>query len=215
MSKKVIIVDYGVGNLLSVARAFERCGASVVLAEDAAMLSGASHLVLPGVGAFGDCASALHARGLGHAVLEHVAKGRPLLGICVGMQMLFDASEEFGLHAGLGIIPGVVTAIRNADVEGRQLKVPHIGWSPLVMPDGGKASWAGTVLESITKESAAYFVHSFHAEPATNEHRIADALYGGRRIAAVVGRDAVFGTQFHPEKSGRLGLAMLAAFFRS
>ncbi len=134
MSKKVVIVDYGVGNLLSVARAFEHCGANVVLAEDAAQLSGASRLVLPGVGAFGDCVSALRARGLDNAVLEHVAKGRPLLGICVGMQMLLDASDEFGQQLGLGIIPGVVQAIPSSDAEGRLRKIPHIGWSTLGLP---------------------------------------------------------------------------------
>jgi glutamine amidotransferase len=212
MSKKVVIVDYGVGNLLSVARAFEQCGANVVLAEDATTLSGVSRLVLPGVGAFGDCVSALRARGLDHAVLEHVAKGRPLLGICVGMQMLLDASEEFGRHAGLGIIPGVVAAIPNVDTEGHPLKVPHIGWSPLVLPEAGEVSWAGTPLGSLTLGTAAYFVHSFHAQPAMSEHRLADALYGGRRVTAVVRRDAVVGTQFHPEKSGAVGLNIVRDF---
>lgn len=212
MSKKVVIVDYGVGNLLSVARAFERCGANVVLAEDAATISGASRLVLPGVGAFGDCVSALRARGLDHAVLEHVAKGRPLLGICVGMQMLLDASEEFGRHEGLGIIPGVVVAIPNVDTEGRPLKVPHIGWSPLVRSEAGEVSWEDTPLEKLMPRSTAYFVHSFHAQPAMNEHRLADALYGGHRITAAVRRDAVVGTQFHPEKSGAVGLNIVRDF---
>lgn len=215
MSKKVVIVDYGVGNLLSVARAFDRCGATVMLAEEAATLSGASRLVLPGVGAFGDCVSALRARGLDHAVLEHVAKGRPLLGICVGMQMLLDASEEFGRHAGLGIIPGVVAAIPKVDIEGHALRVPHIGWSPLVKPEAKVGSWTGTPLGSISPGTAAYFVHSFHAEPETNEYRIADAVYGGRRITAAVGRDAVFGTQFHPEKSGEIGMRVVRDFVQS
>jgi glutamine amidotransferase len=212
MSKKVVIVDYGVGNLLSVGRALEHCGATVVMAEDASALIGASRLVLPGVGAFGDCITALRSRGLDHAVLEHVAKGLPLLGICVGMQMLLDASEEFGHHEGLGIIPGLVSAIPQVDTEGRALKVPHIGWSSLVLPEEGQVSWEGTPLALLQPGSAAYFVHSFYAQPAIKAHRLADSIYGGRRITAAVGRNGVFGTQFHPEKSGAVGLSMIADF---
>jgi glutamine amidotransferase len=212
MSRKVVIVDYGVGNLLSVARAFEYCGATVTLAEDSSTLIEASRLVLPGVGAFGDCITALRMRGLDHAVLEHVAKGRPLLGICVGMQMLLDASEEFGHHAGLGIIPGMVSAIPQVDVDGRPLKIPHIGWSPLVLPEEGKVSWSGTPLASLKSGCAAYFVHSFYAQTAMNEHRLADAIYGGHRVTAAVRRGTVFGTQFHPEKSGPAGLAIIRNF---
>lgn len=212
MSKKIVIVDYGVGNLLSVARAFEQCGAVVALEENASALADASRLILPGVGAFGDCINALRSKGLDEAVLTHVAKGRPLMGICVGMQMLFDGSEEFGHHTGLGIIPGLVEAIPQIDTEGKSLKVPHIGWSPLVKPEGRKTSWDQTPLSAIAPGSAAYFVHSFHAQPVRTEHRIADALYGGRRITAAVHHESVFGTQFHPEKSGKTGLAMIGLF---
>ncbi len=212
MSKKVMIVDYGVGNLLSVGRAFEHCGATVVLAENANAIVDASRVVLPGVGAFGDCVNALRAKGLDQAVLEHVAKGRLLMGICVGMQMLLDVSEEFGQHEGLGIIPGIVEAIPHSDIEGRPLKVPHIGWSPLVQPGGGNMSWERTPLASVGPCNAAYFVHSFQAKPSKREHLLAEAMYGGRRITAAVGRDGVFGTQFHPEKSGAVGLAIVSDF---
>jgi glutamine amidotransferase len=205
MTNRVVIVDYGVGNLLSVARAIESCGGLVQLAEDELTLSKASRLVLPGVGAFGDCINALRARRLDAAILEHVAKGRPLLGICVGMQMLLNGSEEFGRHKGLGIIPGQVIPIPNVDQNGQPLKVPHIGWSPL-RPVDARRNWAGTPLKSIELGSAAYFVHSFHAEPANEENRLADTIYGGRRITAAISRENVIGTQFHPEKSGQVGL---------
>jgi glutamine amidotransferase len=212
MSKNILIVDYGVGNLLSVGRAFEHCGATVTLSGDPAAIAAAERVVLPGVGAFGDCVNALRAKGLDHAVLQHVANQRPLIGICVGMQMLFDGSDEFGQHRGLGLIPGKVEAIPSIDVEGRPLKVPHIGWSALVMPEAVDVAWEGTPLSSLQPGTAAYFVHSFHGQPVDPSHRVADALYGGRRITAAVRRGTVFGAQFHPEKSGPAGLAMLRNF---
>lgn len=213
MSKKVVVVDYGVGNLLSVGRAIEYCGATVVLAEDAGAIAGASRLVLPGVGAFGDCVGALRARGLDQPVLEHIAKERPLLGICVGMQMLFDASEEFGHQLGLGIIPGVVQAIPHIDAAGQRLKIPHIGWSALELPDAGSPDgWVGSILANTMAGTATYFVHSFSARPADSRHRLADTVYGGFRIAAAVRKGSVIGVQFHPEKSGPAGLAMIRSF---
>ena len=212
MSKSILIVDYGVGNLLSVGRAFEHCGATAALSGDPATIASAERVVLPGVGAFGDCVNALRTKGLDHAVLQHVAKQRPLMGICVGMQMLFDGSEEFGQHRGLGLIPGKVEAIPSADDAGRPLKVPHVGWSPLVMPEAEGASWEGTPLSSLQPGTAVYFVHSYHGQPVDPTHRVADALYGGRRITAAVRRGMVFGTQFHPEKSGPVGLAMVRNF---
>jgi glutamine amidotransferase len=212
MSKNILIVDYGVGNLLSVGRAFEHCGATVTLSGDPAAIANAERVVLPGVGAFGDCVNALRARGLDQAVMQHVARQRPLIGICVGMQMLFDGSEEFGQHQGLGLIPGQVTAIPSTDSVGRPLKVPHIGWSPLVMSEAAGASWDGTLLAGLQPGTAAYFVHSFHGQPVDPAHRVADALYGGRRVTAAVRRGTLFGTQFHPEKSGPVGLAMIRNF---
>jgi glutamine amidotransferase len=215
MSKKVLILDYGAGNLLSVVRAFEHCGASVELSGDPSDIAAAERVVMPGVGAFGDCVNALRAHGLDQAVLLHVAKERPLIGICVGMQMLFDASEEFGHHQGLGLIPGKVEAIASIDVAGRPLKVPHIGWSPLVMPEALGVSWEGTPLRSLQPGTAAYFVHSFQGQPLDPSHRVADAAYGGRRVTAAVRCGTVFGTQFHPEKSGPVGLAMIRNFLSS
>jgi glutamine amidotransferase len=212
MSKNVLILDYGVGNLLSVARAFEHCGATVELSGDPSAIAAAERVVLPGVGAFGDCMSALRARGLNDAIRKFVDQERPLLGICVGMQMMFGSSDEFGHHLGLGLIPGKVEAIASTDVVGWPLKVPHIGWSSLVMPEIRGVSWEGTPLSSLQPGIAAYFVHSFHGQPSDPSHRVADALYGGRRVTAAVRCGPVFGTQFHPEKSGPVGLAMIRNF---
>jgi glutamine amidotransferase len=215
MSKKIVIVDYGVGNLLSVARAFEHCGADVTLQDRASALTHSSRMVLPGVGAFGDCVDALRSRGLDEAVLDHVSRGRPLMGICVGMQMLLDVSEEFGSHKGLGIIPGVVEAIPRVDRAGKPLKVPHIGWSPLFPPEGRNGSWVDTPLSGLEAGTSAYFVHSYYARPHSEEHRLADAIYGGQRITASICRDSVFGTQFHPEKSGEVGLSIVRQFLEA
>lgn len=213
MSKKVVVVDYGVGNMLSVARAFEHCGATVQLSGDPACIERASHVVLPGVGAFGDCVAALRSRGLTGAIRDYVATGRPLLSICVGMQMLFDSSEEFGRHEGLGIIPGTVQAIPHTDATGRRLKIPHIGWSSLeLLESGSSEGWSGSILTSIAPGTAAYFVHSFSARPVDSRHRLADTVYGGFRIAAAVRKGSVTGVQFHPEKSGPAGLAMIRSF---
>lgn len=210
---RVAVVDYGVGNLLSVSRALEHCGAAVTMASDVKAVRGADRLVLPGVGAFGDCMAALVQRGLEDAVREVIAAGHPVLGICVGMQILLDASEEFGVHRGLGVIPGRVTPIPVTDTNGCPHKIPHIGWTSLEIPAGADAGrWRGTVLEGLAPGVAAYFVHSFTAEPIDSAHRLADSWYGGRRIAAAVQRDNLFGTQFHPEKSGPVGLSLLRRF---
>lgn len=212
MDRKVLVVDYGVGNLLSVRRALEHCGAEVQLSGDPKAFLAASRVVLPGVGAFGDCVRELRARGLDDAVASHVGRGKPLLGICVGMQMLFDASEEFGIHKGLGIIAGRVRAIPRKDASGVQLKVPHIGWSELIPPDERGAGWADSVLKGLRPRVAMYFVHSFSAHPERASDRLADAAYGEQKIAAAVSRGAVVGTQFHPEKSGPAGLMLIRNF---
>jgi glutamine amidotransferase len=209
--KRVTVIDYGVGNLLSVRRAFEHFGAEVILAETAAQLAAADRLVLPGVGAFGDGMAGLRARHLVEAVVQHAAGGRPFLGICLGMQMMLDASEEFGEHAGLGIIPGKVKAISPVGRDGRPHKIPHIGWSALAVPPG-HAPWGHGLLHGITPGDAVYFVHSFTAVPTSDAHRLADCDYDGLAISAAIGRDNIYGCQFHPEKSGRVGLRMIANF---
>lgn len=207
----VLVLDYGVGNMLSVRRALESCGAAVEMTDQPAALRDARRVVLPGVGSFGDCMTELAARGLTDAILEYVDSGRPLLGICVGMQMLFEVGEEFGDTPGLGILGGRVVRIPAEGRDGGPHKVPHIGWNALV-PPAGDVSWSGTVLDAVEPGQTAYFVHSFTAQPTDDAVRLADADYDGVRISAAVRRDNVSGVQFHPEKSGRNGLSILRTF---
>ena len=201
------------GNLLSVRRGLEHCGATVVITDDPHTIMASSRVVLPGVGAFADGMAGLRDRGL-DAVLHEVARERiPLLGICLGMQMLLEHSNEFGSNAGLCLIPGNVIAVDATAVGGKNPKIPHIGWNALVPPQG-RADWNDTLLRNTPVGESVYFVHSFMAYPTNPAHRIADCIYCGRRIAAVIGRDNIFGCQFHPEKSGPVGLGILNAFLR-
>lgn len=210
---EVAVIDYGVGNLLSVSRALEHCGARVTITSDAAAILASGLVVLPGVGAFTDGMAALRARGLDSVVRQVAAAGTPLLGICLGMQMLLDESEEFGVTAGLGLIPGRVVQIPTATTTAEPHKIPHIGWNELVLP-ARRDSWHGGLLGGIDPGEAVYFVHSFMAEPAASAHRLADCHYGGIPISAVLQRDNVLGCQFHPEKSGDVGLRVLKNFLQ-
>jgi len=209
----VTIIDYGIGNLLSVTRAFEHCGAAVVVTGEPDAIRIADRLVLPGVGAFNDGMQGIRDRGLTGPIREFAATGRPFLGICLGMQMMLDTGEEFGLHEGLGLIPGKVITIPSTGTDGRSHKIPHIGWSPLELP-AAAPSWAHTILEGIAPGAAAYFVHSYTAHPANAGHRLADCNYNGRLISAVVRSGSLYGCQFHPEKSGEVGLAIVRNFLR-
>lgn len=211
---EVLIVDYGMGNLFSVSRAFEHCGARAIVSARPEDLMTTSRIVLPGVGAFGDGMKMLKREGMDVAIKDAVRRGANLLGICLGMQMLLEESEEFGLTRGLGLIPGKVVAIPSVALDGKRQKVPHVGWNSLVgVPDG--LAWKNTVLENVSEGDSAYFVHSFMAMPTSLEHRIADTIYGGAKLAAVVGRDNVQGTQFHPEKSGEVGLRIIRSFLNT
>lgn len=210
MTIQVTVIDYGVGNLYSVSRGIERVGATAQLTADAAMVEAAQLLILPGVGAFAHGMAELERRALVEPIRRYAASGRPFLGICLGMQLMFEVSEEFGEHRGLGLLPGRVRAIPTNGTDGAPHKIPHIGWNRIIRP-GAAPAWAGTVLAGISEESAMYFVHSFTAHPDTSD-RIADADYDGCTISAVAGRGRLFGCQFHPEKSGETGLAILANF---
>ncbi|CAG0974091.1 partial glutamine amidotransferase, partial [Rhodocyclaceae bacterium] len=165
MRPRVVVVDYGVGNLLSVTRAFEIRGAEVTVTSDPRAVPGADRLVVPGVGAFADGMAELEGRGLVQPIREFAATGRPLLGICLGMQLLFSESHEFGQHKGLDLLAGQVMAIPNEAPGGRWRKTPHIGWNELRLPHG-RPSWGGTLLAGLVEGSAVYFVHSFAAVPA-------------------------------------------------
>jgi len=212
MSKReVAVIDYGIGNLLSVRRGLERCGASVIVTADPNAILSASRVVLPGVGAFADGMVELRRQGLDAVVKEVAAKGTPLLGICLGMQMLLDESEEFVTTPGLGLIAGRVVQVPAMTTDGRPQKIPHIGWNTLVLPQG-RESWDGTLLQEVNSHEAVYFVHSFMASPADRGHCIADCHYGGVTVSAAIRRDNIHGFQFHPEKSGEVGLRILKRF---
>lgn len=209
---RVTIVDYGMCNLLNVARAFEYCGALVTVTDDPKAAGYADRLVVPGVGAFSDSIKELVELGFDDAIRGFVDKGRPIFGICVGMQILFEASEEFGEHAGLGILAGRVKSVPRVDEIGRPQRVPHIGWNHLVEPEGGR-DWRCTLLAPMVGvQPAVYFVHSYSAVPTQSSDRLADCLYGGHRICAAVQRNNLMASQFHPERSGPVGLAMIRQF---
>ena len=209
MKPIVTVVDYDVGNLLSVTRAFEHCGAEVRLESSPLFVAKAERLVLPGVGAFGDCIGELQARGLAGPIRDYAASGRPMLGICVGMQMLLDGSDEFGSHPGLGLVRGWVRKLP----QQAGIKLPHIGWSPISPPD--RRVWSGTILESLPAGEEVYFVHSFAAVPDDPADCLARTPYGDASFCSVVKRGNVTGCQFHPEKSGEAGLAMVRRFLAS
>ncbi|MGQ0684319.1 imidazole glycerol phosphate synthase subunit HisH [Bradyrhizobium sp.] len=213
MSKAgVTVIDYGIGNIFSVRRALEHCGADVQLSSTETEIAAADRIVLPGVGAFADGMKGLRDRGLIDVVSRFAATGRPILGICLGMQMLATSSEEFGEHEGLGLIPGRVIKVPDTTVEGRLHKIPHIGWSEL-FPVSGE-NWAATILEDTPEATPVYLVHSFHLVPHDPADLLANCNYGGHHITAAVRSGNIFGAQFHPEKSGKAGLQMLAAFLR-
>lgn len=203
----IAILDYGIGNLHSVEKAFQHVGAEVYLTGDPEIVRRADGVVVPGVGAFSSCALGLSASGLQSLVLDTVEAGKPLLGICVGMQLFFDESEEMGMHAGLGILPGRVVRFPDGQVDaaGQRLKVPQIGWNQL-WHDGTDPLLAGVPSGSFT-----YFVHSYYCQPVDRFHVVATTDYG-LDYASIVRRDAVWGVQFHPEKSHAIGLRLLRNF---
>ena len=186
---KVTVIDYGLSNLLSVRHAFAHFGAETLLTSDPADVLAAEKLVLPGVGAFKDGMDGLARLGLIEPIRQKAAAGTPLLGICLGMQMLFDESEEFGLHKGLGLIPGRVVKIPDTDVDGHPQKVPHISWDPLY-PGGGRTDFSGTALAALKPGEECYFIHSYEAKPVRDEDRLADTVYGGREMEICGGEAA-------------------------
>ncbi len=199
----IAIIDYGVGNLFSLNSSFHAIGAEVKVTSEPAQIAAADRILLPGVGAFADAAEKLKKSGLDRVIMQETENGKPLLGICLGMQMLFEKSFEYGEHAGLGLIPGAVRPI--SDVIPANLKIPHIGWNPLRMK-GEK----DPLFSHIQEGDCVYFVHSFYAADC-EDYVIATAEYGAELTAAVRNKN-VWGAQFHPEKSGKVGLSILKAF---
>jgi len=199
---EIIMIDYGAGNIRSVQKAFEHIGAKVTLTEEPDMVLGARKLVLPGVGAFGSGLTALRARHLDSAIIRAANQGTPLLGICLGMQFLFDQSDEMGLHDGLGLISGHVTRFNLAD---KGLKVPHMGWNQI------ESQRDHPLLNGVPDGSHAYFVHSYYCVADDDRDVIAQTEFG-HPFASCVARGNIFGIQFHPEKSQLRGLQILRNF---
>jgi len=204
MPAEIVIVDYGMANLRSVQKAFERVGFAAAVTSDPAAIAGAAKLVLPGVGAFRDAIARLRETKLADTITAHIESGRPFLGICLGLQLLFTRSHEDGTHAGLDVFPGEV--VRFPHQPG--LKVPHMGWNTLALTRPDCPLFAG-----LPPDPAVYFVHSYHAAPASREIVAAEADYPGPFCAAVW-KGNVYATQFHPEKSQDVGLTMLRNFAR-
>ncbi len=230
--KTIVVVDYGAGNLRNVCKALEHVGARPRLSDQASVIAAASKVILPGVGAFGHCQAGLKSRGLFQLMRDVAQSGTPFLGICVGMQLLFDVGEELGEKEGLGLVPGRVIKFRWADEKSqvpspesragaavglaglgtrdsglllRPLPVPHIGWNQVC------AQQNHPLLRDVKQGGYAYFVHSFHADGVAPEHVLASTGYG-YDFPSVVARDNVWGIQFHPEKSQEVGLRMLQNF---
>ncbi len=196
------IIDYGVGNLFSLKSSMAAIGAEAVVTRDPAVIAAADHLILPGVGAFGDAAEKLKSAGMFSLVQEEAKKGKPMLGICLGMQLLFDRSSEYGIHEGLGLVPGEVREIEG--VIPAHLDIPHMGWNALHFLK------ESPLFEGLQEGAHVYFVHSYAAFDC-DAHLLATAEYGVPLTAAVQNGN-VFGTQFHPEKSGETGLRILKNF---
>ncbi|SEP12282.1 imidazole glycerol phosphate synthase subunit HisH [Paenibacillus sp. OV219] len=194
----IAIIDYGMGNLHSVSKAVERLGYETIITADAKEIMEADGAILPGVGAFGDAMQNLQNTGLDEVTKFYASSGKPLLGICLGMQLLFSESEEYGRHEGLGLLPGKVIRFQG------DFKVPHMGWNKLEFKQ------QGPLFDGLTPGHV-YFVHSFHAKPERSSDLLATTDYNGQ-VTAIVGRGNVYGMQFHPEKSGELGMSLLRNF---
>lgn len=200
----IAIVDYGLGNLHSAAKAFEHLGYPATLTDDAGVIAEADAVVLPGVGAYGDCYRGLLQRGLVEPVCEAAASGKPFLGICVGFQLLFEGSEEGDFDGGLGVFKGRVLRFRPQ--AGSGLKVPHMGWNQVRVPEGRECA-----LLPSEEQPYFYFVHSYYASPEDPEVVLGECEYG-QRFPAIVGKGNVYACQFHPEKSQAAGLNLLRRF---
>lgn len=198
----IAIVDYGVGNLFSLVSSFRAIGAEAKLTSSAEEIAAAEKIVLPGVGAFGDAAEKLFSSGLASVVLEQAKQGKPILGICLGMQLLFDVGYEYGCHQGLGLISGEIRPI--AEVVPMGYKIPHIGWNALSFPKKNE------LFKDVSEGDCVYFVHSYYGAKCSDSV-VAVTEYGAELTAAVAKKN-VYGCQFHPEKSGEVGLKILKAF---
>ena len=205
MGNEIVVIDYGMGNLRSVEKGFERIGRQVTVTGDPAVVAAASGVVLPGVGAFGMAMEHIRAAGLDGVLRDVVAAGTPFLGICLGLQLLFDESDEFGRVGGLGILSGRVVRFFPGGAPAG-IKIPHMGWNRL------EKCQASPVLRDIPDGEHVYFVHSYYVQPADPTITATTTEYGGFRFVSSVARGTLYACQFHPEKSGAMGLTILRRF---
>ena len=207
---KITIIDYGVGNLSSLKRAFAFCGVDAFISEDAGEILSSDAVVLPGVGSFEAGMRGLRVRGLADKVKEFALKNKPILGICLGAQLLFTKGYEFGESDGLDIIPGKV--VRFPLLQDNE-KIPQVGWNGVFAPNG--RSWENSILGNLPENFSAYFTHSYILEPDVKENVLGLTNYGGKEFCSVVKAGNVYGLQFHPEKSGKVGLEIIRNFKNS
>jgi imidazole glycerol-phosphate synthase subunit HisH len=206
---KIAIIDYGIGNVRSILSAFENQGAEAFLTDDKDVILKSDGLVLPGVGAFSHGMKNLESFGLVGVIKEYVASGKPFMGICLGMQLLFEGSEEFGKTTGLGLIPGRVVKLPTKDDQNE--KLPHVSWNEL---NRKSVQWNDTILEDIEEGSDMYFVHSFVAQPRDGDNILSTTEYSSCNFCSSVKKGNIYGCQFHPEKSGQTGLKIIKNFIR-
>ena len=207
---KTGIIDYGSGNIFSLVNALNHIGVTNRLISSVDELQATDQIIVPGVGSFSACMNSLQSAGFVEALKPYVKSGKKVLGICVGMQILFDKSSEFGEHAGFGVFSGNIERISSTRKDGRSVIVPHVGWKKLLLNQFANFS-AGTsqIFDEIDSDQEYYFVHSYSAKPLDQNELVAVACYEDQKISAAVGRGNILGLQFHPEKSGEAGLTLL------
>lgn len=210
MNSKVVIVDYGAGNLFSINEACKHLGYSTILSSDPEVIFNATHIILPGVGAFEVAINRLQSLNLIEVLKLYVETGKPLMGVCLGMQLLFEESEEFGFHEGLGIIEGKILKFPEF-VKENKIVIPHIGWNSIVKKD---LSWKETPLSNTIENSLMYFVHSYYALPSSDSYILTESTYSDFKFCSAVKKDNIYGFQFHPEKSGSNGLEVYDNFLK-
>lgn len=210
---KIAIIDYQLSNLFSVKHACEFVGLNAQITSDPKLINKADGVILPGMGAFGDAMKNLKKLGLVRPICKHINTGKPFLGVCLGQQLIFEESEEFGRHKGLAIIKGSVKKIPNK-IREAQIKIPHVGWNK-ILKKNNKTDWHKTLLSGIKEGEFMYFVHSYYVSPKNKVVSIAKTNYEGFEFCSVVNHKNVFATQFHPEKSGKEGIKIYKNFAKS